>query len=89
MNIAVYYYNFETEILPTVCNWIVDHLLPVYDENQKSFVEPFIPNNKIGIIHLASKIKGDNSKIKSAEETIFEIKTLSGKKIYKTLRYES
>ena len=69
------------------CNWIVDHLFPHFDEKTNCFVEPFLPNNKIGIIHLASKIKGDENNIKSASETTFEIKTLNKKIIRKSLRF--
>tara|TARA_B100001939_G_scaffold320711_1_gene309779 strand:+ start:1471 stop:2394 length:924 start_codon:yes stop_codon:yes gene_type:complete len=87
MNIAVYYEGLEAEFLPPTCNWIVDHLFPYFDEEKNCFVEPFLPNNKIGVIHLASKIKGDENNIKSAEETIFDIKTLSKKIIKKSLRY--
>ena len=87
MNIAVYYYNEKVEFLPPSCNWILDHLLPLYDENQNCFVEPFLPNNSIGIMHLASKIKGDNSKMKSREETFFQIKTLGNKTINKNIRF--
>ncbi len=87
MNIAVYYYNETVEFLPPSCNWILDHLLPCYDENQNCFVEPFLPNNNIGIMHLASKIKGDNSQMKSRDETIFKIKTLNNKIIKKNIRF--
>jgi lipopolysaccharide biosynthesis glycosyltransferase len=87
MNIAVYYENQPVEFLPPTCNWILDHLLPYYDENKKKFVEPFLPNNSIGIMHLASKIKGDNSKMKSKEDTYYQIKSLNNKFIRKNLRF--
>lgn len=87
MNIAVYYEKLDVEFLPMTCNWIVDHLFPHFDEKTNCFVEPFLPNNKIGIIHLASKIKGDENNIKSASETTFEIKTLNKKIIRKSLRF--
>ena len=56
INICVYIDNIETEFLPHNCNWIASNLLPKYDEQRETFVEPYIPNNKIGIIHLASGI---------------------------------
>ena len=40
------YENLETEFLPLNCNWITSNLLPKYDENQKTFVEPYLPNYK-------------------------------------------
>ena len=39
MNIAVYCDNQPVEFLPPTCNWILDHLLPFYDENKKKFVD--------------------------------------------------
>ena len=52
INMSVYIDNLETEFLPLNCNWITSNLLPKYDENQKTFVEPYLPNYKIGIICL-------------------------------------
>ena len=87
MNIAVYYNEEPTEFLPPLCNWILDHLLPYYDESNKCFVEPNLPNNNIGIMHLASKIKGDNSKMKNLNETYFEFRTLTNNIIKKNIRF--
>jgi hypothetical protein len=54
MNISVYYDNMKVEILPAYCNWfLIDNLK--YDEKNSTFVEPYLPNHKIGIIHLAGK----------------------------------
>ena len=36
--------NVETEFLPINHNWITSHLLPIYDEKNKTFKEPNIPN---------------------------------------------
>ncbi len=87
MNIAVYYYDEPVEFLPPTCNWILDHLLPYFDEKKNCFVEPYIPNNTIGIMHLASKIKGDNLKMKDIDQTFFEIQTTQNKKIKKNIRF--
>ena len=59
INISVYVDGLETEFLPPSCNWIVNHLLPKFDEENKIFVEPNLPNNKIGIVHLAAGIWKD------------------------------
>ncbi len=39
--------------LPLNCNWIASNLLPKFNEKENLFVEPYLPNYKIGIIHLA------------------------------------
>ena len=87
INMSVYIDEIETEFLPIKCNWIASNLLPKYDDQKQTFVEPYLPNNTIGIMHLASKIKGDNFKMKDIEQTFFEIQTLSNKKIKKNIRF--
>ena len=47
--------NIETEFLPLNCNWITSNLLPKFDEENSTFVEPYLPNYKIGIMHLAGR----------------------------------
>ena len=46
--------DLKVEILPAYCNWfLIDNLK--YDQKNSTFVEPYLPNHKIGIIHLAGK----------------------------------
>ena len=47
INIAVYHDNVPVEFLPLKCNWITSHLLPKYDTNKNTFVEPYLPNDKL------------------------------------------
>ncbi len=56
INLSVYVDNVDTEFLPLGCNWIASHILPKFDQSKKEFVEPYLPNNKIGIMHLAAGI---------------------------------
>ncbi len=53
INMSVYIDDLETEFLPLNCNWITSNLLPKYDQENETFVEPYLPNYKIGIMHLA------------------------------------
>tara|TARA_Y100000996_G_C22545591_1_gene651666 strand:+ start:1057 stop:1968 length:912 start_codon:yes stop_codon:yes gene_type:complete len=87
INIAVYHDNVEVEFLPLKCNWITSHLLPKYDTEKNTFVEPFLPNEKIGIIHLAAGIWKNNKDMRLNKEVKIELKTLKGKKIEKSLRF--
>ena len=87
INIAVYHDNVEVEFLPLKCNWITSHLLPKYDTEKNTFVEPFLPNEKIGIIHLAAGIWKNNKDMRLNKEVKVELKTLTGKKIEKSLRF--
>ena len=87
INMSVYIDNLETEFLPLNCNWITSNLLPKYDEEQKTFVEPYLPNYRIGIIHLAAGIWKDGKDMRQDKSIKIEIKNLHNKKILKSLRY--
>ena len=89
MNISVYHDNIETEFLPLNCNWITSNLLPKFDETNDTFVEPYLPNNKIGIMHLAAGIWKDNQDMRLNKDIKIEIKSLDGKILNKSLRFEN
>ena len=89
MNISVYHDNIETEFLPLNCNWITSNLLPKYDEKNDTFVEPYLPNNKIGILHLAAGIWKNGIDMRLDKSIEIEIKTLTNKKVFKSLRYKN
>ncbi len=87
MNMSVYIDNVETEFLPLNCNWITSNLLPKFDEVNNTFVEPYLPNYKIGIMHLAAGIWKDNKDMRLNKEIKIDIKTLQGKILNKSLRF--
>ena len=87
INMSVYIDDLDTEFLPLNCNWITSNLLPKYDEQQKTFVEPYLPNYKIGIIHLAAGIWREGKDMRVDKSIKIEIETLNDKKIVKSLRF--
>ncbi len=87
MNMSVYIDNVKTEFLPLNCNWITSNLLPKFDEENNTFVEPHLPNYKIGIIHLAAGIWKDGKDMRTNKDIKIQIKTLNNKTILKSLRY--
>ena len=89
MNIAVYDKDVEAEFLPLYCNWIASNVLPKYDQDNDTFVEPYLPHNKIGIMHLAAGLWKDNKDMRTDKSVEIEIDTLSNKRISKSLRYSS
>ena len=89
INMSVYIDDLETEFLPLNCNWITSNLLPKYDEVQKTFVEPYLPNYKIGIMHLAAGIWKDGKDMRTDRSIQIEIETLDNKRILKSLRYQN
>ena len=87
INMSIYIDNVETEFLPLNCNWIASNLLPKFDEKECMFVEPYLPNTKIGIMHLAAGI-WDNKKDMRVDSSVkIQIKTLENKNISKSLRF--
>ena len=89
MNISVYHDNIETEFLPLNCNWITSNLLPKFDQVNNTFVEPYLPNYKIGIMHLAAGIWKNNQDMRVNKDIKIEIQTLDGKILNKSLRFEN
>ena len=89
INMSVYIDDLETEFLPLKCNWLTSNLLPKFDEKNQTFVEPYLPNYKIGIMHLAAGIWQDGKDMRVNKDIKIEIDTLENKKIIKSLRYKS
>ena len=89
INMSVYIDNLATEFLPLNCNWITSNLLPKYDEQHNTFVEPYLPNYKIGIMHLAAGIWKNGKDMRVDKSIQVEIETLENKKIDKSLRFKS
>ena len=89
INMSVYIDNIETEFLPLNCNWITSNLLPKYDEDNQTFVEPYLPNYKIGIMHLAAGIWKDNKDMRLNKEITIDVKNLKGKILNKSLRFSN
>ena len=87
MNIAVYANEVSTEFLPLTCNWIASHVLPKFDEDKKTFVEPYLPNKPIGIMHLAAGIWKNGVDMRQDKKQTIELMTTNNKKISKSLRY--
>ena len=89
MNIAVYDSNVDVEFLPLYCNWIASNVLPKYDQVKKTFVEPYLPHNRIGIMHLAAGIWSDNKDMRVDKNVKIKIKTVQGDQLYKSLRFNT
>jgi len=85
MNITIYSDNLDVEILPAYCNWThIDSMK--FDKKNSTFVEPYLPNHEIGIVHLAGK---NNDNIRNDKNHISKIETLDGDIIEKSLRFEN
>ena len=88
INIAVYNNNADVEFLPLYCNWIASNVLPKFDVVKNTFVEPYLPHNKIGIMHLAAGLWKNGTDMRKDKDIKIAIKSIEGKEIEKSLRYE-
>ena len=62
-------------------------MLPKYDVQNDTFVEPYLPNDRIGIIHLAAGLWKNNKDMRLNKDIKIELKTLDGKTVDKSLRF--
>jgi len=83
MNITIYSDNLDVEILPAYCNWTLIDAIK-FDKKKNTFVEPYLPNHEIGIIHFAGK---NNDQIRNNKNFVSKIETLDGDIIDKNLRF--
>ena len=87
INMSVYVDELETEFLPLNCNWIASNLLPKFDEIKNTFVEPYLPNYEIGIMHLAAGIWDGEKDMRLNKEIKIEVRSIKKKILSKSLRY--
>ena len=79
--ISLFENQLEFELLPSYCNWLCEHQMPKFSNEKNKFVEPFIPNHNIGVMHLAGLDEDRKTNI------IHKIKTTDNKIVEKSLRY--
>ena len=80
--LSIYEDKLPAEFLPAYCNWMCEFKMPKFDNKNAKFVEPYIPNHPIALVHLAGldDIRGDKN-------ILSDIETLDGLQIKKSLRY--
>ena len=89
INMSIYIDNVETEFLPINCNWIASNLLSKFDENNNKFVEPYLPNITIGIMHLAAGIWSNGKDMRADKSIEIDLETLNRNRVSKSLRYSN
>ena len=81
LGVMCYLDGLEYEILPGWTHWLCQ-FKPHYDVDKKIFVEPFLPHNEIGILHLSGF---DEMRLDRSQTTDFQ--TLDGNRINLSYRY--
>ena len=87
INMSVYIDELETEFLPLNCNWIASNLMPKFDEIENTFVEPYLPNHKIGIMHLAAGIWDGDRDMRLDKNVKTKIQSIQKNALSKSLRF--
>ena len=80
--LSIYEDNIPSEFLPAYCNWMCEFNMPRFDIDKGQFVEPYIPNHPIALVHLAGL-----DDIRKDKHILSNIETLDGLRIKKSLRY--
>ena len=80
--LSIYEDNIPSEFLPAYCNWMCEFNMPKFDIDKGQFVEPYIPNHPIALVHLAGL-----DDIRQDKTILSDVETLDGLQIKKSLRY--
>ena len=74
--------GLPSEFLPAYCNWMCEFNMPKFDSENGQFVEPYIPNHPIALVHLAGL-----DDIRLDKNILSDVETLDGLRIKKSLRF--
>ena len=80
--LSIYEDGLPSEFLPAYCNWMCEFNMPKFDSENGQFVEPYIPNHPIALVHLAGL-----DDIRLDKNILSDVKTLDGLQIKKSLRF--
>lgn len=81
LGIMVYLEGYAAERLPAWCNWLCENK-PLFDAAQGRFIEPYLPHQPIGILHLS----GFDS-MRADPHVLTDIKCLDGSVQTMSLRF--
>ncbi len=81
LGIMIHHDGLPVEILPAWMHWLCE-FKPLWDEKNQCWVEPFLPHNKLGILHMSGF---DEMRVDRSVTT--DYKTLDGKDIQMSYRY--
>ena len=82
MALSVYEDGVPTEFLPAYCNWMCEFNMPKFNNEKNQFIEPYIPNHPIALVHLAGL-----DDIRLDKNILSNVETIDGLQIKKSLRY--
>ena len=80
--LSIYEDGLPSEFLPAYCNWMCEFNMPKFDSEKGQFVEPYIPNHPIALVHLAGL-----DDIRLDKNILSDVERLDGLHIKKSLRF--
>ena len=80
--LSIYEDGLPSEFLPAYCNWMCEFNMPKFYSEKGQFVEPYIPNHPIALVHLAGL-----DDIRLDKKILSDVETLDGLRIKKSLRF--
>ena len=80
--LSIYEDGLPSEFLPAYCNWMCEFNMPKFDSENDQFVEPYVPNHPIALVHLAGL-----DDIRMDKNILSDVETLDGLRIKKSLRF--
>ncbi|MCM2344647.1 MAG: hypothetical protein NDJ24_08805 [Alphaproteobacteria bacterium] len=81
LGVLCYRENYAFELLPAWCHWLCE-FPALWDEENRKFVEPFLPHKPIGILHLSGV-----DEMREDRSAGMNFKTLGGEELYMSYRY--
>jgi hypothetical protein len=78
LNYVIFAENLPVNFLPAYCNWMPGDAAPAFDAERGLFVEPYAPNQVIGVMHLAGA---------EQKSQTFRLNRLDGGTVNTGLRY--
>jgi hypothetical protein len=71
LNQTIYQDRIDTEILPANVNWVCDRGVPMWNDAERSFCEPYPPYRTISALHLAGPGKSTTYRIQRTGGGVF------------------
>jgi hypothetical protein len=78
LNYVIFAERLPVNFLPAYCNWMPGDAAPAFDGERGLFVEPYAPNEVIGVMHLAGP---------EQKAHVFRLNRLGGGTVDTSLRY--
>ena len=82
--LSVYEDKIPTQFLPAYCNWMCEFHLPMFNEQSKKFIEPYLPYHPIALIHLAGL-----DEIRKDKNVLTKVKNIKGETLNRSLRFNA